>query len=112
MQHYLLNELISSAGTTEATYNEFLRVPSMSMGLYTIPAGGIDPQEPHTEDEVYLVTGGRGWITVGNEELPVASGSIVYVPRLVEHRFHTIQETLSVLVFFAPSEYSLVKSGE
>lgn len=107
MQHQLLQHLSPDAPVSEATYNEFLRVPSMSMGLYTIPAGAIDPQQPHTEDEVYVVTAGRGQITVGDEVLPVESGSIVYVPALAEHRFHSIEETLAVLVFFAPAEYSM-----
>ena len=107
MQHFLFEQLRHDPNITEATYNEFLRVSSLSMGLYTIPVGGVDPQEPHTEDEVYLVMGGKGWITVGEVELPVGNGSIVFVPALVEHRFHTVQEALSIVVFFAPAEYSL-----
>ena len=35
-------------------YLEFLRVSSMSAGLYVLPAGGVDPQKPHMEDEMYL----------------------------------------------------------
>ena len=107
MQHFRLANLHPQTNATEATYNEFLRVRAMSMGLYTIPAGATDPQSPHTEDEVYHVTAGRGWITVGNVEIPVETGSIVYVPALVEHRFHSVEVTLAVLVFFAPAEYAL-----
>jgi hypothetical protein len=36
----------------------------------------------------------------------VTAGSLVYVPARVEHRFHTITQNLTVLVFFAPAEYS------
>jgi quercetin dioxygenase-like cupin family protein len=36
----------------------------------------------------------------------VQAGSIVYVAKNVEHRFHSIEEELTVLVFFAPAEYS------
>ncbi len=43
---------------------------------------------------------------MGNVEIPVETGSIVYVPALVEHRFHSVEETLAVLVFFAPAEYT------
>ena len=33
-------------------YREFLRVPSMSAGLYVLPAGATDPQQPHHQDEM------------------------------------------------------------
>lgn len=85
---------------------EFLRVPELSMGLYVLPAGDSDPQQPHGEGEVYYVVSGRGWIRVGAEDQPVQAGAIVYVAAQVEHRFHTIEETLQVLVFFAPAEGS------
>ena len=31
----------------------------LSLGTYSIPAGGQDDQSPHTEDEVYVVRSGR-----------------------------------------------------
>ena len=85
-------------------YQEFLRVPGLSMGLYVLAAGGTDPQRPHGEDEVYLVLRGRGRIQVGAEDRPVEPGSVVFVPARVEHRFHAITEELSIAVFFAPAE--------
>jgi mannose-6-phosphate isomerase-like protein (cupin superfamily) len=82
---------------------EFLRVPSLSVGLYALPAGGTDPQSPHQEDEVYVVVRGRAMLRVADEDRPVRPGSIVFVGKGVEHRFHSIEEPLSVLVFFAPA---------
>ncbi|HUS15848.1 MAG TPA: cupin domain-containing protein [Chloroflexia bacterium] len=86
---------------------EFLRVPALSMGLYVLPAGGTDPQSPHSEDEVYIVMAGSATIRVGEADQPVAAGSVVYVPAGVVHRFHSITADLAVLVVFAPAEYSL-----
>lgn len=85
-------------------YREFLRVTSMSMGLYELKAGSADPQQPHREDEVYYVISGLGLIRVGDRDVPVEAGSIVFVTAGVEHRFHSIAEDLRVLVFFAPAE--------
>jgi mannose-6-phosphate isomerase-like protein (cupin superfamily) len=87
-------------------YLEFLRVKSMSMGLYVLEAGATDPQNPHTEDEVYVVTSGKAKIRVGTEVHEVKAGSIVYVDANVEHKFFEIEERLETLVFFAPAEYS------
>ena len=106
MQSYELAQLISQRVNSNKLYLEFLKVPDLSMGLYVIPAGGTDPQSPHTEDEVYYVVSGKAQILVGEENRDVQAGSIVYVAKNVAHRFHSIEEELTVLVFFAPAEYS------
>ncbi|MBD3919062.1 cupin domain-containing protein [Paenibacillus sp. PR3] len=87
-------------------YCEFLRIPSMSAGVYRLPAGAVDTQSPHTEDELYYIVSGRASITVGANEHEVRTGSIVLVEANVPHRFHSITEELVILVLFAPAEYS------
>src|SRR5579871_3681361 len=106
MDAFKLTDLLVQQQQAGKLYLEFLKVPALSMGVYTLPAGSTDPQQPHTEDEVYYVAYGRATIRVGSEEQAVVPGSIVYVPARVEHRFHDITEDLTVLVFFAPAEYS------
>jgi quercetin dioxygenase-like cupin family protein len=110
MHVFEIAELFAAQTRSDKAYLEFLRVPSLSVGLYVLPAGGIDPQQPHTEDEVYYVVGGRGMIQVGAEDRAVETGAIVFVAAGVEHRFHSITEELKILVFFAPAEYS--RSGK
>ncbi|MFL5731870.1 MAG: cupin domain-containing protein [Chloroflexia bacterium] len=106
MNAFELSQVLGERERSGRSYLEFLRVPSLSMGVYVLPAQGTDPQQPHTEDEVYYVVSGRASILVGDEDRPVEPGSIVFVEAGVEHRFHTIEEDLTVLVFFAPAEYS------
>lgn len=106
MQACELNQLIAQQKASNQLYLEFIKVPDLSVGLYVLPAGGVDPQSPHTEDEVYYVVSGKAKIQVGDEDRDVLAGSIVYVAKNVEHRFHSIEEELRVLVFFAPAEYS------
>lgn len=106
MDAFELTQLISQRKESNKLYREFLKVPDLSMGLYILPAGGVDPQSPHTEDEVYYVVSGKAQIQVAEEDRAVQAGSIVYVAKNVEHRFHTIEQDLTVIVFFAPSEYS------
>lgn len=106
MQAFEIAQLLSQQVTNDKPYIEFLRVPDLSMGLYVLPAGGIDSQSPHTEDEVYYVVSGKAKIKVGEEDRVVGAGSIVYVAKNVEHRFHSIEAELKILVFFAPAEYS------
>jgi mannose-6-phosphate isomerase-like protein (cupin superfamily) len=85
-------------------YQEFLRVPSMSAGLYVLEAGAADPQSPHAEDEIYYVIAGRAQIRVAGEDRPLQPGSVVFVGRDAEHRFHSIEQRLQLLVLFAPAE--------
>jgi mannose-6-phosphate isomerase-like protein (cupin superfamily) len=89
---------------TGELYLEFLRRDSMSCGLYVLEAGAQDPQEPHQQDEVYVVLDGRAQLMVAGQDQPVGPGSIVFVARTVPHRFHDVSQRLSVLVFFAPAE--------
>jgi mannose-6-phosphate isomerase-like protein (cupin superfamily) len=106
MDAFEIGELQAERERSGRRYHEFLRVPALSAGLYVLPAGGVDGQQPHTEDEVYYVVGGRGAFRCGEEDRPVAAGSVLYVPAHVEHRFHSIEKELSILVFFAPAEGS------
>jgi len=99
-----INQLQQQHTAANQLYLEFLRQPSMSLGLYVLPAGGIDPQQPHKEDELYYILHGRAIIDVAGEDRPVQSGSLVFVGKQIPHHFHTISEELHVLVFFAPAE--------
>lgn len=85
-------------------YREFLRVPTMSAGLYVLAPGANDPQRPHHEDEMYYVIRGRSRFQAGDEDREVFAGSVLYVAAEVHHRFYDITEELAVLVFFAPAE--------
>ena len=104
MDAFEISQLIIEQQRSGKLYLEFLRVPSLSAGLYSLPAGGVDPQQPHTEDELYYIVEGRGYIRVGEEDRVVEPGTVVFVAAHVEHRFHTISEALKILVFFAPAE--------
>lgn len=106
MDAFELTTLLEEHTRSGKAYREFLRVPSLSMGVYRLPAGGVDPQSPHAEDEVYYVVDGKAQIRVGEEDRSVRAGSIVFVAARVPHRFHMIEEDLTVLVLFAPAEYS------
>ena len=101
---WTVEALASSLASSGETYLEFLRSGRMSAGLYSLPEGAVDPQTPHTEDEVYYVLSGRASIRIGPELFPVRAGTVVFVEANAEHRFEDIAEDLEVLVVFAPPE--------
>jgi mannose-6-phosphate isomerase-like protein (cupin superfamily) len=106
MDAFELDDLRVLRSASDRPYLEFLRAPDLSVGLYVLPSGGVDRQQPHTEDEVYYVIAGQGRVTVGSEVREVAPGTIVFVAAGVPHRFHDISEELSLLVVFGPAEGS------
>jgi mannose-6-phosphate isomerase-like protein (cupin superfamily) len=112
MDAFELAQLVTECSQAGSQYLEFIRKPSLSVGLYILSAGAIDQQEPHTEDEVYYIVNGRASIQVDKESRPVEAGSVVFVQANVEHRFHTITEDMTILVFFAPAEYSQAVTSE
>jgi mannose-6-phosphate isomerase-like protein (cupin superfamily) len=96
-----LAELLERKAALGVPYHEFLRVPALSCGIYTLRAGAKDLQGPHDEDEVYYLIRGRARVRVGDEERAVGPGSILYVQATSEHSFVEIDEDVTLLVFFA-----------
>lgn len=106
MDAFELAELRAALDAGGRPFHEFARSHDLSVGLYVLPAGGVDHQTPHTEDEVYVVISGTGRITVGAEDRAVGPGTVIFVPADVAHRFHDISDELVVIVAFGPAEYT------
>lgn len=105
MKHfYEISELGQQRQQLGKLYLEFLRVPSMSAGVYVLSPGSTDPQKPHNEDELYYVIRGCARMRIGAEEQKVSGGSIIFVEAHQSHQFYDVTEELLILVFFAPAE--------
>jgi mannose-6-phosphate isomerase-like protein (cupin superfamily) len=103
-----LGDLLARLAPGRHDFTEVFRAPSGSLSLTVArwPAGSIDDQRPHTEDEVYYVAAGLARLTIGTEEVAVGPGSLAYVAAGVEHRFSDIAEDLEVLVFWSPARHA------
>ena len=100
-QVFDINEIRKALSGDKVQYQEFLRVPSLSCGVYHLPKGAKDMQTPHDEDEVYFVLEGRASMKVADEMKEVSSGDILYVKATEDHSFFEIEEDMTLLVFFA-----------
>lgn len=100
-QTFDLKEIQQTLEQGKVSYKEFLRVPSLSCGLYHLPAGAQDMQTPHDEDEVYLVLAGRARMKTGEEMLEVTPGTVLYIKATETHSFFEIEEDMTLMVFFA-----------
>ena len=73
--------------------------PGLELGVYVLVAPEPDRQQPHADDEVYVVLEGTGVLEVEGTHIELREGNAVFVPAGAEHRF-SAYEHLSVLVIF------------
>jgi mannose-6-phosphate isomerase-like protein (cupin superfamily) len=72
----------------------------LEVGVYVLVAPEADRQQPHADDEVYVVLSGSGVLDVEGESLDLHEGQAAFVPAGADHRF-VGYEQLAVLVIFA-----------
>ena len=73
--------------------------PGVELGVYVLVAPEPDRQQPHEDDEVYIVLDGSGALDVEGRSVPVTVGDAVFVEAGADHRF-SAYEQLAVLVIF------------
>jgi mannose-6-phosphate isomerase-like protein (cupin superfamily) len=91
----VVEKLRESGGGYEIVHES----PGIELGVYVLVAPQADEQQPHADDEVYVVLEGTGILNVEGEQVPVREGDAVFVEAGAEHRF-TAYEQLAVLVIF------------
>lgn len=73
--------------------------PGLEIGVYVLIAPEPDRQQPHADDEVYVVLGGSGVLDIEGKQVELREGHAAFVPAGADHRF-VGYEHLSVLVIF------------
>ena len=73
--------------------------PGLELGVYVLVAPEPDHQQPHKDDEVYVVLDGTGVLMIEGKPVPVRPGQAVFVPAGADHQF-TAYEGLGLLVIF------------
>jgi mannose-6-phosphate isomerase-like protein (cupin superfamily) len=75
------------------------RSDGVEVGVYVLVAPEPDRQQPHADDEVYVVLEGSGTLEVEGEPVELRQGHAAFVPAGADHRF-VGYEQLSLLVIF------------
>lgn len=79
-------------------WSEVFRRGTLRVGLYA--PRGEDRQQPHRQDELYVVMAGRGRFERAGERVPFGPGDVLFVPAGVCHRFLDFSDDLAVWVVF------------
>ena len=97
----LLRSLPGKASEAWPSGEQFARAMahgSMSVEVYA-PLH-IDPQKPHTQDELYFIHSGSGVLTIGRTAHEFGPGSCFFVPAGIDHRFENFSTDFSTWVVF------------
>jgi mannose-6-phosphate isomerase-like protein (cupin superfamily) len=81
-----------------ALFTELLRHGTLSVEVYA--PRGIDAQQPHSRDEVYVVASGSGEFVCGERRERFVRGDLIFVPAGMSHRFLDFSADLAVWVIF------------
>lgn len=90
-----LNRLPGPQGEQSVTLFEH---GSLVVKLYA--PRGSDPQTPHSRDEVYVVSRGRGEFVCGETREAFEPNDVLFVAARVEHHFENFSDDFAVWVIF------------
>ena len=90
--------LIAGGGGYEIVHES----AGLELGVYVLVSPEPDRQQPHADDEVYIVLDGSGTLDISGRPVDLREGHAVFVPAGAEHRFSGYEQ-LSVLVIFERS---------
>lgn len=103
------NALRVTAAAEDREYGVLLEHGSMELGFYK--PRDHDPQQPHSQDEIYIIQSGHGFFVNGDERLPFEPGEALFVPAGVEHRFEDFSEDFAAWVVFYGPEGGEARDG-
>ena len=100
-KHTVEQALQKIAESEKKTYGVLRNHGTLELGYYK-PIG-TDPQDPHDQDEIYIVQSGSGHFVVENDRQPFKAGDALFVPAFVAHRFEDFSDDFAAwVVFYGP----------
>jgi mannose-6-phosphate isomerase-like protein (cupin superfamily) len=95
------NALRITAESGRSAYGVLLRHGTLELGFYR--PRDTDPQQPHDQDEIYIVQSGSGYFVHGDKRQPFEAGEALFVPAGDAHRFEDFSEDFAAwVVFYGP----------
>src|SRR4051794_32530802 len=76
--------------------------PGLEVGVYVLVAPEPDRQQPHEDDEVYVVLDGSGVLQVEDVDATLAVGDAVFVEAHADHRFTAYEQLATLVIFTRP----------
>lgn len=111
MQRLTVNAALAALAREKGA--EFVTVFSHgSLEVEIYRPDGVDRQQPHSRDEIYVVISGSGQFVNGASRLPFEAGEMLFVPAGAEHRFEDFSKDFATWVFFYGPEGGETGGGQ
>lgn len=89
---------VTDAWPSGEPFAQALAHGTMSVEIYA--PKGVDPQTPHSQDELYFIQSGRGRFRLGQDIHSFEPGTCFFVPANREHRFESFTADFATWVVF------------
>ena len=96
--HISLEKALESLNNSATPFKELFNHGSLSIEIYKQIK--IDLQQPHLQDEAYIIVNGRGKFINGENMIDFNTGDFLFVPAGVEHRFVDFTDDFTTWVIF------------
>jgi mannose-6-phosphate isomerase-like protein (cupin superfamily) len=94
-------DALRSLKDSKKLFTELFRRDTLSVEIYK--PDRVDLQNPHDQDELYIIIAGSGDFLYEQEIIPFKTGDFLFVPAGVVHRFQNFTEDFSTwVIFFGP----------
>lgn len=91
-------KLLPEQGPGQLRFATLFQRGSLSVEIYA--PQGRDEQQPHRQDELYVIISGTGTFLNDGDRRPFGPGDVLFVPAGVEHRFEEFSEDFQTWVIF------------
>jgi len=98
MKRLTISNALEALNAVDSPFVEVFSHGSLSVEFYR--PRGIDRQQPHTRDEVYVVASGSGVFLNGDTRKEFEPGEVLFVPAGVVHRFEEFTSDFATWVIF------------
>lgn len=102
-ERYTVEEALRlTAESNKGSYGVLLQRGTLELGYYK--PEGSDPQQPHDQDEVYIIQSGSGHFVHGESRKPFETGEALFVPAGDTHHFEDFSDDFAAwVIFYGPS---------
>ena len=98
-RHLKLSDALAAIPTPDGQlFANLFRHGSLQVEIYA--PRGVDLQQPHTRDEVYVVASGTGWFINGDKSMQFSPGDVLFAAAGEVHKFADFSTDFMVWVFF------------
>jgi mannose-6-phosphate isomerase-like protein (cupin superfamily) len=102
MNRLTVSNALEGLDGESALFKELFSHGTLSVEIYK-PVG-VDLQQPHSRDEIYVIASGSGYFVNGKSRERFEQGEVLFVAAGIEHRFEGFTEDFSTWVLFYGAE--------